>query len=200
MPSDSASKNEGSGGRKPGSGYTAVLKTENYCAAFSICSCITWRCPDLIHPEHFMPTEHKGEFNSPKSQGLTLWQYIMKEQERAEDYCCWGYGVFKGRTDEQSKRYEGILHPSMTAACLERMKGKKQRRGIHQSSLSSFSSSAWSHCKVMQVLVQNTVTQPPWDGTNFNILKEFMHFGKNIFFLLICTKLLFGVLISRIVQ
>lgn len=49
------------------------------------------------------------------------------------------------------------------------------------------------------MLIQNTVTQAPGDGVNFNILEEFMHFGK-IFFLLICTKLLFGVLISRIVQ
>lgn len=88
MPSDAAGKNEGNGGRKAGSGYTTVLKIKNYCAALSVCSCITWMCPDLICTQHFMPTEYRGEFNSPKSQGLTLWQHIMKVQKRAKNYSC----------------------------------------------------------------------------------------------------------------
>lgn len=50
MPSYAANKkNEGNGGRKTVSGYTTVLKSENNCAALSICAFITCRCPDLIH-------------------------------------------------------------------------------------------------------------------------------------------------------
>lgn len=82
MPSDVASKNEGNGGRKPGSDYITVLKTENYCAALLHNMEVYWS-----HLHSTLHAQYKGEFNIPKSQGLTLWQYIMKEQRitAAED-------------------------------------------------------------------------------------------------------------------